>query len=90
MAVIDEAARRVGLRPLVTYDKVETTDFARRIGTLETSILPFDDCCSLFVPEHPQTKSRLDIAEKIEASLDIKAIADDCYQRATELTITPY
>ena len=38
----------------VTYDKVETTALARRIGTFETSILPFDDCCSLFVPAAPR------------------------------------
>jgi thiamine biosynthesis protein ThiI len=74
MTAIEAAARRVILRPLVTYDKVETTDLARRIGTFETSILPFDDCCSLFVPRHPATKARAQDAEKIEATLDVNAI----------------
>ena len=55
LTAIEAAARRVVLRPLVTYDKVETTALARRIGTYETSILPFEDCCSLFVPSHPAT-----------------------------------
>ena len=53
MSAIEAAARRLVLRPLATYDKVETTALARRIGTYETSILPFEDCCSLFVPPHP-------------------------------------
>jgi thiamine biosynthesis protein ThiI len=73
MAVIDAVARRIVLRPLVTYDKVETTALARRIDTFETSILPFDDCCSLFVPSHPATRARLQDAERAEAKLDMTA-----------------
>jgi len=73
MGVIDAAARRLVLRPLVTYDKTETTALARRIGTFETSILPFDDCCSLFVPRHPATAARLTDAERAEAKLDVAA-----------------
>jgi thiamine biosynthesis protein ThiI len=73
MTAIEAAARRVVLRPLVTYDKVETTALARRIGTYETSILPFDDCCSLFVPPHPATHARAQDAERAEAKLDIAA-----------------
>ena len=61
------------LRPLVTYDKVETTALAQRIGTYETSILPFDDCCSLFVPAHPATRARVEDAAKAEAKLDVAA-----------------
>jgi thiamine biosynthesis protein ThiI len=73
MTAIQAACRRVVLRPLTTYDKVETTDLARRIGTFETSILPFDDCCSLFVPRHPATRARAQDAERVEASLDVAA-----------------
>ena len=74
MTAIEAVARRVVLRPLVTYDKVETTALARRIGTFETSILPFEDCCSLFVPPHPATRARVQDAERIEATLDVPAI----------------
>jgi thiamine biosynthesis protein ThiI len=74
MTAIAAVCRRVIIRPLVTYDKTETTDLARRIGTFETSILPFDDCCSLFVPRHPATKARAQDAERIEADLDVAAI----------------
>ena len=73
MTAIEAAARRVVLRPLVTYDKVETTALARRIGTYETSILPFEDCCSLFVPSHPATRARAQDAERVEEKLDIAA-----------------
>jgi tRNA uracil 4-sulfurtransferase len=71
MTAIQAACRRVVLRPLTTYDKVETTELARRIGTFETSILPFDDCCSLFVPRHPATKARISDAERIEEAIDV-------------------
>jgi thiamine biosynthesis protein ThiI len=73
LTAIENAARRVVLRPLVTYDKVETTALARRIGTYETSILPFDDCCSLFVPPHPETRAKVEVAERAEAKLDVAA-----------------
>jgi len=73
MTAIEAAARRVVLRPLLTYDKVETTALARRIGTYETSILPFEDCCSLFVPTHPATRARAQDAERVEAQLDVAA-----------------
>jgi thiamine biosynthesis protein ThiI len=73
MTAIEAAARRVVLRPLLTYDKVETTALARRIGTYETSILPYEDCCSLFVPPHPATRARVQDAERVEAQLDVAA-----------------
>ena len=73
MTAIEAAARRVVLRPLVTYDKVETTALARRIGTYETSILPYEDCCSLFVPSHPATRARAQDAERVEEQLDVPA-----------------
>jgi len=73
LTTIENAARRVVLRPLLTYDKVETTALAQRIGTYETSILPFDDCCSLFVPAHPATRTRVEDVAPAEAKLDIPA-----------------
>ncbi len=74
LSTIEAAARRLVLRPLSTYDKVETTALARRIGTYETSILPFEDCCSLFVPPHPATAARVADAERAEAKLDIAGL----------------
>jgi thiamine biosynthesis protein ThiI len=82
MATIENAARHMVLRPLLTYDKMETTALARRIGTYDTSSLPFEDCCSLFIPAHPATAARLGDVEAAEAKLDVAkeavAIADAC------------
>ncbi|HVX95174.1 MAG TPA: tRNA uracil 4-sulfurtransferase ThiI [Polyangia bacterium] len=89
MTAIEAAARRVILRPLVTYDKVETTDLARRIGTFETSILPFDDCCSLFVPRHPATKARPQDAENVEAKVDVNAIVAAAVAGAERIDVRP-
>ena len=73
LTAIEAAARHMILRPLVTYDKVDTIALARRIGTFETSILPFDDCCSLFLPRHPATAARAKDAEHAESTLDLEA-----------------
>jgi thiamine biosynthesis protein ThiI len=84
--VIGRATRMPILRPLVTYDKVETIDVARRIGTYETSIRPFDDCCSLFVPPHPETRPKLRPVEAVESRLQVEAWADEA-AGAAERTI---
>jgi tRNA uracil 4-sulfurtransferase len=76
LTTIEGAARRLVLRPLLTYDKLETTALAQRIGTYETSILPFDDCCSLFVPAHPATRSRVEDVAPAEGKLDLQAEVD--------------
>lgn len=75
MGTIEAAARHLILRPLLTYDKMETTALARRIGTYDTSALPFEDCCSLFVPPHPATGARLPEVERAEERLDLPAEA---------------
>jgi thiamine biosynthesis protein ThiI len=89
MTAIEAACRRVILRPLVTYDKVETTAIARRIGTFETSILPFEDCCSLFVPRHPATKARIQDAVKVESALDVSAIVAAAVAGSERIALTP-
>ncbi|MEE8349447.1 MAG: tRNA uracil 4-sulfurtransferase ThiI [Acidobacteriota bacterium] len=69
------------LRPLIGEDKEEIVAVARRIGTFETSILPHDDCCSLFVPKHPETRARLDGIRRVEGELDIEAIVGDALSK---------
>jgi tRNA uracil 4-sulfurtransferase len=69
--VISRAVPMPILRPLVGDDKVEIIDLARRIGTYEISIQPDQDCCSLFVPKHPETKANLIEVEKSETRLDV-------------------
>ncbi len=75
LATIEAAARRIVLRPLVTYDKTETIVVAKKLGTFDTSILPFEDCCSLFVPAHPSTAARLGDVLDAEKNLDVAALA---------------
>jgi thiamine biosynthesis protein ThiI len=59
------------LRPLISFDKSEIIDLARQIGTYETSILPYADACSLFVPNNPVTKPKPMIASKLESQLEL-------------------
>ena len=73
---IDVISRTVNmpiLRPLVGSDKEEIIGIARRIGSYPISILPDQDCCSLFVPKHPETRASLEMIEPIEAGLDVSA-----------------
>ncbi len=77
MAVIEKAASYPILRPLVGMDKSEIIDQARTLGTFDTSILPDQDCCTLFVPAHPETRARIEQVEAAEARFDIpRMIAD--------------
>jgi thiamine biosynthesis protein ThiI len=74
MAVIQQAATLPILRPLVGMDKQEIIDHARRIGSFEISSIPDQDCCQLFVPKHPATKSTHWEVEEDESRLDIAAL----------------
>ena len=78
LSTIGDASGLEILRPCLGHDKQETIAIARRIGTYETSIEPFDDCCSLFVPDHPATRSSLEAIQVIESRLDLNALADGC------------
>lgn len=62
--------------PLIGMDKEEIVTIARRIGTLETSILPYEDCCTVFTPRHPRTKPTRAQVEKAEAKLDRTALIE--------------
>ncbi len=74
LQVIEAAATLPVLRPLIGMDKTEIIAEAKGIGTFETSILPDQDCCTLFVPRHPSTRARLDRIEASEEKLDIPAL----------------
>jgi thiamine biosynthesis protein ThiI len=74
MHCIDTIAELPVLRPLICYDKEETIEIARRIGTFGISILPYDDCCTLFLPPNPNTKSKVQNLEREEKKVDIDAI----------------
>lgn len=69
-------------RPLCGFDKLDIVDISERIGAYETSILPFEDCCTIFVAKHPVTKPRLDRIERSERKLDGKV--EELYQAAID------
>ena len=82
MAVIEEAASLPMVRPLVGMDKNEIVDHARALGTFETSIQPDQDCCSLFVPPHPETHAHLDEVRAAESVFEIETMVADAVRRA--------
>ena len=67
-------------RPLIGFDKEEIVKVSKKIGTFETSILPYEDCCTIFVAKHPVTKPRLDVIKRHERNLDEKI--DEMVERA--------
>lgn len=74
MRAIEEVTLMPILRPLAGDNKEEIIDAARKIGTYETSIEPYEDCCSVFVPKHPETKAKLNVVHDIESKLDLDAM----------------
>lgn len=88
MIVVEDAAPIPILRPLVGMDKLEITDQARQIGTFETSIQPDQDCCQLFVPEHPATRMKVAEAHRAESVLDIPAFIAQALRETEILEFT--
>ncbi len=87
IAVIEDASELPILRPLITYDKLDIIEKAQKIGTYETSILPYEDCCSLFVPKHPATKARIRDLSAAEHGLDMDALAQGLADNAEEIIV---
>jgi thiamine biosynthesis protein ThiI len=77
MAVTEACCTVPVLRPCIAMDKEEIITVARKIGTFDTSILPYEDCCTVFTPRHPRTKPRLDEVEEAEKALDVEALVQE-------------
>jgi tRNA uracil 4-sulfurtransferase len=77
LSVIGQATRMSVLRPLVGDDKEEIIQWSRQIGTMELSITPETDCCSLFIPRHPETRADLSDIERSEQKLDVERLVED-------------
>lgn len=82
LAVINDVATMPVMRPCIGMDKQEIVDISEKIGSYETSILPYEDCCTTFVAKHPVTKPILSAIEKSEAKLE--GIIEPLYQKALE------
>ena len=74
MAVTHAAVGLPVFHPLIGMDKEEIVTLARKIGTLDTSILPYEDCCTVFTPKHPKTKPKLRAVEEAESRLDVEGL----------------
>jgi len=88
MSVISQSCSMLQLKPLACMDKVEIMDKARQIGTYDISILPFEDCCSLFLPRHPATKPNLNSVVKAEAGVDWNVFIDIAVREVEIIKIT--
>ena len=86
MAVIDAAASLPVLRPLVGMDKEEIVNEARRLGTYEISIIPDEDCCTLFTPKHPATRTTARQLDEAEAVLPVEALVEEGRRRRERRT----
>ena len=65
------------LQPLVGMDKEEIVQLSRRIGTFDTSILPYEDCCTVFTPRHPRTRPKVSEVAEVEQALDVEALVEE-------------
>lgn len=81
------AGDRPVFRPLVAMDKTDIMDIAKDIGTYETSILPYEDCCTIFVPKHPVTKPRRHIIESHEKALDVETLVKRAVDEAEVIVL---
>ncbi len=88
LSVINESVEMPIFRPLIAMDKVDIVNLAKEIGTYETSILPFEDCCTVFLPKHPVTQPRLDKILKSEEKLDVENLIDEVIGKMEVETIT--
>ncbi|EOS65357.1 tRNA uracil 4-sulfurtransferase ThiI [Oscillibacter sp. 1-3] len=89
LAVTDDVAGMPVLRPLIGMDKVEIIRMSREIGTYETSILPYEDCCTVFTPRHPATRPSLEDVRKAEAALDVEGLAAKALEGESWIRVKP-
>ena len=66
-------------KPLIGFDKIETIRLAEKIGSYDISIRPYDDCCTVFLPESPVIKPKLEKVIKEEDRLDVDGLVEECY-----------
>lgn len=76
LVVTDACVKMPVMRPLISMDKVDIMDKAEEIGTFETSIQPYEDCCTVFLPKHPTTKPKLERILESESRLDVDALVE--------------
>lgn len=89
LSVINDVTNMPIIRPVVCMDKIEIIDIARKIGTYETSILPYEDCCTIFTPKAPVTKPKLEKCLEYESRWDWQTMVEDCINMSETIIIHP-
>lgn len=88
--VTDSAVSLPVFRPCIGMDKEEIITVSRRIGTFDTSILPYEDCCTVFTPKHPKTRPELEKVLAQEEKIDVKALEDEAFATLTYRWVSAY
>ena len=88
MNVINSVTNVPVIRPVACFDKLEIMEIARNIDTYETSIIPYEDCCTVFVPKHPVINPKLGIAVSEEAKFDYESMIDTAVESLNTIVIT--
>lgn len=83
----DNAVNMPVMRPLIAMDKVDIIEIAKNIGTYETSILPYEDCCTVFLPKHPVTRPKLEKILSSEKSLEWEKLVEDAVKTMESIVI---
>lgn len=89
LVVTDNSVSMPVMRPLIAMDKTDIMEKAEEIGTFETSIQPYEDCCTVFLPKHPTTKPQLAKIEKSESLLDVETLVKNAVESEEIITINP-
>lgn len=89
LSVINEVTKMPVIRPLITFDKIDIIDVSNKIGTYKTSILPYEDCCTIFTPKNPVTKPKLEKSIKYENNFDYESYINDCVENMNSILILP-
>lgn len=87
ISVINKVCSMPIIRPLATLDKSDIIEKAKKYNTYDISIKPYEDCCTVFVPKHPQIYPRLDVAEKLETSFDYEALIEEAIENTQHIVL---
>ena len=86
IGVINSVTNFPIIRPVACLDKLEIIEIAKKINTYETSILPFEDCCTIFVPKHPVINPNLNKCIELENRFDFESLLDECVDNIEVIT----
>lgn len=89
LVVTDATVKMPVMRPLIALDKVDIIQKAKDIGTFETSIMPYEDCCTVFLPKHPATKPKLEKILESESKLDVDSLVEAAVEKMEIIDIKP-